>query len=56
MLLPSLSKITYYQMAQPLILRGNIAAARAVRTLGVGHAPSHRVDNQTGRVVCEFDF
>jgi len=33
-----------------------IATAGAVRTLGVGHAPSHRVDNQTGRVACESDF
>jgi SRSO17 transposase len=35
---------------------GDIATARAVRTLGVGRTPSHRVDTQTARTACEFDF
>jgi hypothetical protein len=34
----------------------DIATAKAVRTLGVEHTLWHRVDNQTGRVACEFDF
>ncbi len=33
-----------------------IATAKAVRTLGVEHTQWHLVDNQTGRVACEFDF
>lgn len=33
-----------------------IATARAVRTLDAGYAPSHRVDTQTGRAACEFEF
>ena len=33
----------------------NIATAKAVRTLGVEHTQWHLVDNQTGRVACEFD-
>jgi hypothetical protein len=37
-------------------LSGFIATARAVRTLGVGQAPSHRVDTQTGRVAWRTDF
>ncbi len=34
---------------------GIIATALAVRTLGVEHTPSHRVDSQTGQVACESD-
>ncbi|MEH2273634.1 MAG: hypothetical protein V7K40_02075 [Nostoc sp.] len=33
-----------------------IAGAKAVRTLDVGHTPSHRVDTQTGQVAYESDF
>jgi hypothetical protein len=34
----------------------DIATALAVRTLGVEHTPSHRVDSQTGQVAWRTDF
>jgi phosphonate transport system substrate-binding protein len=37
-------------------LRSGIASARVIRTQSARHTPSHRVDNQTGRVAYECDF
>ena len=39
-----------------MIIPMAIATAKAVRTPDVGHAPSHRVDNQNGQVAYSSDF
>ena len=49
-------KISILWDGRPARPENGIATARAVMTPGAGHALSHPVDNQTGRVACEFDF